>query len=78
MESIEGNLGLKTKLHLYLTPPPHFINSYQNALEFQNNKFQIKPRSIVNISNSSNTSPFFIKSFILNVLFLSLLVSKAI
>lgn len=58
--------------------PPHFINLYWNALEFKNNTFQIKPRSIVNISNSSNISPFFIKSFILHVLLLSLLVSKAI
>lgn len=58
--------------------PPHFINLYQNASEFKNNTLQIKPRSIINTSNSSNTSPFFIKSFILHALLLSLLVSKAI
>lgn len=43
MESTGGNLVLNIKLHLYLTPHHHFINLYQNALQFTTIKFQVKP-----------------------------------
>lgn len=55
----------------------HFINLYQDALDFKNNMLQIKPRSILNISISLDISPFFYQDFYFAVPLLSLLVSKA-
>lgn len=64
MDSIGGNLVLEMNLHVYinsLPPIPDTINlHHQNALAVKNSKFQIEHRSIVSISNSSNTSPFFL------------------